>query len=75
VAKRILNRELESQKAWAANRILVLEAEDELPMSVADLLIAPPLGREVDEHDLFASHALDAELIKALADQSSRGRK
>lgn len=68
VAKRILNREPESQKAWAANRILVLEAEDELPMSVADLLIAPPLGREVDEHDLFASHALDAELIKTLAE-------
>ncbi|MEI2771493.1 MAG: DUF262 domain-containing protein [Candidatus Competibacter sp.] len=68
VAKHILNREPESQKTWAANRILVLEAEDELPMSVADLLIAPPLGREVDEHDLFASHALDAELIKALAE-------
>lgn len=68
VAKRILNREPESQKAWAANRILVLEAEDELPMSVTDLLIAPPLGRDVVECDLFASHALDAELVKTISE-------
>ncbi len=65
VAQRILNREPENQKAWAANRILVLE--DELPMAVADLLITLPLGRDVAECDLFASHALDAELVKTLA--------
>lgn len=68
VAKRIFNREPESQKAWAANRILVLEAEDESPMSVADLLIAPPLERNVAECDLLASHALDAELIRTLTE-------
>lgn len=67
VAQRILNREPESQKAWAANRILVLE--DELPMAVADLLVTPPLGREVAECDLFASHALDAELVRALTEE------
>ncbi|MCP5198149.1 MAG: DUF262 domain-containing protein [Gammaproteobacteria bacterium] len=67
VAQRILTREPENQRAWAANRILVLEAEDELPMSVADLLIAPPLGRAEAECGLFPSHALDAELVNALA--------
>ena len=36
-------------------------------MAVADLLITPPLGRDVAECDLFASHALDAELVKTLA--------
>lgn len=65
VAQRILNREPENQRAWAANRILVLE--DELPMAVADLLITPPLGRDVVECDLFASHAIDAELVGTLA--------
>ncbi len=69
VAKRILSREPENRRAWAANRILVLEAEDELPKSVADLLIAPPLGRDVAEHDLFASHALDAKLVRALTEE------
>lgn len=67
VAKRFLNREPENQKAWAANRILVLE--DELPMAVADLLITPPLGRDVAECDLFASHALDAKVVRALTEE------
>lgn len=66
VAKRIFNREPENQKAWAANRILVLE--DELPMAVIDLLLTPYLGRNVAECDLLASHALDAELVKILAE-------
>ncbi len=65
VAQRILNREPENHRAWAANRILVLE--DELPMAVADLLITPLLGREVVECDLFASHALDMESVETLA--------
>lgn len=66
VAKRIIHREPESRKAWAANRILILE--DELPESVFSLLINPRLGRAVEECDLLASHALDAELIKILAE-------
>lgn len=66
LAQRILNREPENQRAWAANRILVLE--DELPMAVADLLVTPPLERELVECDLLASHALDAGLIKTLAE-------
>lgn len=66
VAKRILNREPENQKAWAANRILVLE--DEPLMTVVDLLFTPPLMRDVAKYDLFASHALDAELVKTLAE-------
>lgn len=65
VAKRIIHREPDSRKAWAANRILILE--DELPESVSDLLINPQLGRDVAECDLFTSHALNAELVKILA--------
>lgn len=71
VAKRILNREPEYRRAWASNRILVLE--DELPMAVADLLITPPLGREVAECDLLASHALDGELVRALTEEDKTG--
>lgn len=71
VAQRILNREPENQKAWAANRILVLEAEDELPMSVAELLIKRLLGGEISVCELFASHALDTELVKILAENKT----
>jgi hypothetical protein len=71
MAQRILRHEPENQRAWAANRILVLE--DELPETVADLLVTPPMGREADEHDLFASHALDEELVKARSREDKTG--
>jgi hypothetical protein len=64
VAKHILNREPENQRAWAANRILVLE--DELPGTVADVLIEPSLFRLGDDSEFLASHALDDALIQAL---------
>ncbi len=65
VAQRILRREPENHRNWAANRLLVLESE--LPESVSELLVVPPLDREGGERELFASHALDEELIKILA--------
>jgi uncharacterized protein DUF262 len=65
VAQRILKVEPESHRAWAANRIIVLEQE--LPEAVATLLVSRPLEREGDDSALFASHALDAGLIDALA--------
>jgi hypothetical protein len=71
VAQRILRREPDARRAWAANRILVLE--DELPEPVADLLVTPPGGRAVSERDFLASHALDDALVKALVDQDTTG--
>jgi hypothetical protein len=71
VARRILNREPEDQALWAANRILVLD--DELPGTVADLLIEPPLWRQAGEPEFLGSHALDDELIQMLARDDKGG--
>ena len=65
VAQRILNREPENRRAWAANRILVLD--DDLHGSVADVLTEPTLWRFVDEPAFFTSHALDSGLIRMLS--------
>lgn len=64
VAQRILNREPENQGLWAANRILVLDYE--LPGTVADLLIEPPLSCQGDHSEFLSSHALDDTLLQAL---------
>lgn len=65
VVPRILAREPEHQRPWAANRILVLE--DELPGTVADLLVEPPLWRNGDQTAFLGSHALDESLVEDLA--------
>lgn len=72
VAQRILNREPENRRGWAANRILVLD--DALFGSVGELLINPPARSDaVTHHDLLFSHALDAELVKMLAQGDKTG--
>ncbi|MCG6863657.1 MAG: DUF262 domain-containing protein [Chromatiaceae bacterium] len=65
VAQPILRREPDSQTAWAANRILVLDPE--LPGTPSDLLVAPPLDRQCDQHAFLASHAMDDDMISALS--------
>ena len=64
VAQRIIRHEPENHKNWAANRILVLESE--LPESVADMMVTPPLERERCEREFLASHAFEEELVKKL---------
>lgn len=64
VVPRILNREPENQRPWAANRILVLD--EDLPGPVADLLVEPPLLMDGNHADFLASHALNHELIECL---------
>jgi hypothetical protein len=71
VAQRILRSEPENQRAWAANRILVLD--NELPEAVADLLIEPPLWRTGNESEFLVSHALDDELIQMLVQRDKIG--
>jgi hypothetical protein len=65
VAQPILRCEPDDQIAWAANRILVLDPE--LPGTPSDLLVSPPLGRQVDQHAFQESHALDDDMISALS--------
>lgn len=69
VVQRILAREPEQCRPWAANRILVLE---EMQGDLADLLIEPSLWREGDEFEFLASHALNQELIQALSRQDKK---
>ncbi|MGY0776760.1 DUF262 domain-containing protein [Azospirillum argentinense] len=64
VALRIFGREPEQQKAWAANRILVLE--DELPSTLVDLLLDRYHDHSEESADFFASHALDGGSMNAL---------
>ncbi len=70
VVGRIVSREPEGHKAWAANRLFVLEKE---PMNrVADLLLTPHLdltpGIERSRfRDTLTSHALTEELVEALS--------
>jgi len=68
VARTILKREPEDHMALAANRIFVVD--EELSGPVDRLLIEPSLYEGVardDEQAFLASHALDPELVAALA--------
>ena len=65
VARTIFKREPEDHMALAANRIFVIDGE--LPEPVDRLLVAPPLHGKGDEQAFLASHALDPELVAALA--------
>lgn len=67
VAQRLFNREPESQRLSAANRLLVLDNREELPESLYELLLSPPLWRMAAEAEFLASHALDGALIQALS--------
>lgn len=71
VAQRILNREPENYGLWAANRILVLDYE--LPGTVADLLIEPPLSCQANQSEFLASHALNESLLQALWQRDKTG--
>lgn len=68
VVGRILSREPEGHRAWAANRLFVLE---EPTGSVADLLLVAPEdlapGTKYSRPDVLASHALTEELADALS--------
>lgn len=66
VAQRILRRAVEDPNASAANRILVLEPE--LSGTAADLLVNPPLERQVAASQFLSSHALTDAMVGALAE-------
>lgn len=66
VAQRIFSRESGGQRLWIANRLLVLDSSEELPESLAELLISPPIWRANAEAEFLASHALDRTLIESL---------
>lgn len=69
VAQRFFSRDPEGKRLWAANRLLVLDNTDELPASVADLLVSPQLGCTGNTDELLASHALDRTMLQALIEK------
>lgn len=71
VAQRILRREPLDRSARAANRMLVLDQD--LPRTVAELLVSPPLQQQGDPQRFLDSHALDKGLVEMLARRAERG--
>jgi len=65
IAQRIWRSEPENQRAWAANRIIVLEPD--LPRSLKELLTNREVTREGEDSDFFVSHAIGNGEIDALA--------
>jgi hypothetical protein len=70
IAQRIFSREPEDNRAWAANRLIVLE--NELPESLSKLLASRQEFLEGRRSEFLASHACTLEDVDALAEDKKK---
>lgn len=69
VAKRFFSQDPEGKRLWAANRLLILDNNEDLPVSVVELLVSQPLGSVGNAMEILTSHALDETMQQALIDK------